>query len=49
MLGTPSIRRYSLAVHAIEVVTARSENAPGADNQQERPLIEQQIVGSKRE
>src|SRR5689334_7076520 len=46
LLGTPCIRRYSFPVTpSRESVVVSSENPPGAGNQQERPGIEQWIVG----
>ena len=46
MLETPSIRRYSFVSHPRHTLDGMSsENPSGADNQQERPGIEQWIVG----
>lgn len=46
LLETPSIRRYSFMSHALRRVRGvSSENPSGADNQQERPGVEQWVVG----
>jgi hypothetical protein len=45
MLETPWIRRYCLSHLVIESVEMDSDNPTGADNQQERPGIEQWVVG----
>ena len=46
MLETPCIRRYSFMSHPVHTMgDMSSENPYGADNQQERPGIEQWIVG----
>jgi len=41
MLETPCIRRYYLLPHPKRGVAVRSDNASGADNQQERPGVVQ--------
>jgi hypothetical protein len=46
MLGTPSIQRYSFMSQPSRTVSdMSSENPTGAGNQQERPGIEQWVVG----
>jgi hypothetical protein len=45
MLETPWIRRYCLSHLVLESVKMDSDNPTGADNQQERPGIEQWVVG----
>ncbi len=46
MLGTPSIQRYQiLSQRSCSVVAMIGDNPPGADNQQERPGIEQWVTG----
>src|SRR5436305_6692331 len=47
MLGTPSIRRYhALLSHPLRRVPVMGgDNATGADNQQERPVTAQWVVG----
>ena len=45
MLETPSIRWYSFMSHLLCRCDMNSDNPPGADNQQERPGIEEWIVG----
>ncbi len=46
MLGTPSIRRYSFVSSGSDIADDMgSDNPYGADDQQERPGIEQWIVG----
>ena len=45
MLETPSIRRYDSMSHPFRRVCVVRDNPTGADNQQERPGLEQWVVG----